>query len=169
MRSSYPSVVVPTLDAVTQPRHGIHREDTTLNDTMITFAGWVGGNVELGRTSTDTAFATLRVGSTPRRLKDGTWEDQETIWYSVKAWRALAENVAASVVRGQPVLVTGRLVAETWDKPDGTSASRHVVVATAIGHDLSRGRAVFSRPPRPDVVEQVVEQPVEEVRQEAAA
>ncbi|MBA3780940.1 MAG: single-stranded DNA-binding protein [Nocardioides sp.] len=138
-----------------------------MNDTMITFTGWVGGNVELNHTTTGTPVATLRVGSTPRRLKDGTWEDQETIWYSVKAWRTLAENVAASVRRGQPVLVTGRLVAETWDRPDGTSATRHVVVAATIGHDLSRGRADFSRPPRP--VEQPAEQPVEEVRQESAA
>ena len=126
-----------------------------MNDTMITFSGWVGGNVELARTTTGAAVATLRVGSTPRRLKDGTWEDQETIWYSVKAWRTLAENVAASVQRGQPVLVTGRLVAETWDKPDGTSATRHVVVATSIGHDLARGRAEFSRPARAEAVEEV--------------
>ncbi len=144
-----------------------------MNDTLITFAGWVGGNVELAHTTTGTPVATLRVGSTPRRLKDGAWEDQETIWYSVKAWRTLADNVAASVRRGEPVLVTGRLVAETWDRPDGTTATRHVVVATAIGHDLSRGRAVFSRAPRPQpvehTVEQAVEQPGEEVRQESAA
>lgn len=123
-----------------------------MNDTLITFSGWVGGNVELARTTTGAAYASLRVGSTPRRLKDGTWEDQETIWYSVKAWRTLAENVAASVHRGQPVLVSGRLVAETWERPDGTSATRHVVVATSIGHDLSRGCAQFTRPARPEVV-----------------
>ncbi|WP_426243830.1 single-stranded DNA-binding protein [Nocardioides sp. LHG3406-4] len=132
-----------------------------MNDTMITFSGWVGGNVELGRTATGTSFANLRVGSTPRRLKDGTWEDQETVWYSVKAWRTLAENVAASVHRGQPVLVSGRLVAETWERADGSTATRHVVLATAIGHDLSRGRAEFSRPASPENVQ--------EARPEAAA
>lgn len=119
-----------------------------MNDTLITFAGWVGGDVELTHTPGGAAVASLRVGSTPRRFRDGTWQDQETIWYSVKAWRHLAENLAASVRRGQPVLVAGRLVAETWQRPDGTTATRHVVVASSVGHDLARGRAVFSRPPK---------------------
>jgi single-strand DNA-binding protein len=137
-----------------------------MNDTLLTFSGWVGGNVELAHTASGAAVATLRVGSTPRRLKDGVWEDQETIWYSVKAWRTLAENVAASVQRGQPVLVSGRLVAETWDRLDGTSATRHVVVASSIGHDLARGRAEFSRPARPEVV---VDQAPAEAAEGAAA
>ena len=117
-----------------------------MNDTIITFAGWTGGDVELTRTPTGATVASLRVGSTPRRFRDGAWEDLETIWYSVKAWRQLADNVAASIRRGQPVLVTGRLVAETWQRPDGTTATRHVVVASSIGHDLARGRTEFSRP-----------------------
>lgn len=119
-----------------------------MNDSLITFSGWVGSQVELTHVGEDGSVpvATFRVGSTPRRRRDGKWENGETIWYAVKAWRQLATHVAASLHSGEPVLVTGRLQAETWQKEDGTTASRQVVVAQAVGHDLTRGTTVFSRP-----------------------
>lgn len=117
-----------------------------MNDDLITFSGWVGSRVELSHVGDAVPLASFRVGSTPRRLRDGRWENGETIWYAVKAWRHLAANVAASVRSGDPVLVTGRFTAETWQKEDGTSVTRHVVVAQSVGHDLSKGTSTFVRP-----------------------
>lgn len=117
-----------------------------MNDDLITFSGWVGSRVELSHVGDEVPLASFRVGSTPRRLRDGRWENGETIWYAVKAWRHLAANVAASVRSGDPVLVTGRFTAETWQKEDGTTVTRHVVVAQSVGHDLSKGTSVFTRP-----------------------
>ncbi len=116
-----------------------------MNDSLITFSGNVGGPVDLSVVRDEVPVATLRVGSTPRRLRDGRWEDGETLWYTVKAWRQLASNLAESVRTGDPILVTGRMTAESWTREDGTIATRHVVVAVSVGHDLSRGRSVFSR------------------------
>ncbi|GGD16474.1 single-stranded DNA-binding protein [Nocardioides daphniae] len=117
-----------------------------MNDDLITFSGWVGSRVELTQVRGEVPLASFRVGSTPRRLRDGRWENGETIWYAVKAWRHLAANVAASVSSGDPVLVTGRFTAETWQKEDGTTVTRHVVVAQSVGHDLSKGTSTFVRP-----------------------
>lgn len=116
-----------------------------MNDTMITFCGWVGSDVTLTQTSTGAHVATFRVGTTPRRLREGRWEDGPTAWHTVKAWRALAEHLHASVRNGDPVVVHGRMVADVWDRPDGTVSTRHVVVASAVGHDLSRGTSVFTK------------------------
>jgi single-strand DNA-binding protein len=118
-----------------------------MNDSLITFSGWVGSEVELVRVGEGEGVpvATFRVGSTPRRLREGRWENGETVWYAVKAWRSLATHVAASLHTGEPVLVTGRLVAETWQKEDGTQVTRHVVVAQGVGHDLARGTSAFTR------------------------
>lgn len=116
-----------------------------MNDSLITFSGWVGSQVDAVRVGDGVAVTTFRVGSTPRRLRNGQWENGETLWYSVKAWRGLATNVAASLRVGDPVVVTGRLVAETWTSDDGTAQSRHVVVAIAVGHDLNRGTSAFTR------------------------
>lgn len=116
-----------------------------MNDNLITFSGWVGGPVELTHVGEGVPVASLRVGSTPRRLREGRWEDGETVWYSVKAWRSLAEHLATSVKTGEPVLVSGRMTAESWTSPDGTLNTRHVVVAASVGHDLTRGTSTFVR------------------------
>ena len=44
-----------------------------------------------------------------RDRRSGQWIER-TVYLGVSAWRCLAENVATSVVRGQPVVVVGRLV-----------------------------------------------------------
>lgn len=119
-----------------------------MKDTTITVRGWVGAEVQLARTPQDTPVATFRVGSTPRRRRDGVWQDGETLWFSVRAWRELGAHVAASVSKGDPVLVSGRLVTESWRREDGTRASRQVLVADAVGHDLAHGTTRFARLPR---------------------
>lgn len=134
-----------------------------MNDTMITFSGWVGSEVTLVAPPGAAAVASFRVGSTPRRFRAGHWEDGETIWYAVKAWRTLATNVAASISTGDPVLVTGRLVADVWRKEDGTVSTRYVVVASSVGHDLSRGTSEFRRSARPEGTQTAEDTAVREV------
>lgn len=121
-----------------------------MNDTYITITGWVGSEVTVTEVGPDTSVATFRVGSTPRRFRrtDATWVDGETIWFTVKAWRALAEHAAASLVKGDPVVVHGRLEADVWVREDGTRSTRFVLVAISVGHDLARGTATFVKAPR---------------------
>lgn len=117
-----------------------------MNDNLITFTGWVGSQIEVAEVLEGVHVASFRVGSTPRRLRDGRWEDGETVWYAVKAWRRLAENVGASLRIGDPVIVSGRLEAESWTAQDGSTVTRYVVRANAVGHDLARGRSAFVKP-----------------------
>jgi hypothetical protein len=74
-----------------------------MDDTMLTFHGWVGGNVRNG-THKDVSVATIRVGVTPRIKRDAEWEAGETLWYSVTAWRTLADHVSMSVRKGDAVV-----------------------------------------------------------------
>ena len=128
-----------------------------MNDNVITFSGWVASRVELTEVRDGVCVATFRVGSTPRRFRDGQWENGETLWHSVKAWRTLAVHVAASVSSGDPVLVTGRLVAESWKKEDGSVVTRHVILAVSVGHDLTRGTTQFTKMPVVDIAAGEVE------------
>ena len=119
-----------------------------MNDTMVTFHGWVGGDVR-HRTHKDVSVATIRVGVTPRIKRDGEWEDGETLWYSVTAWRTLADHVSMSVRKGDAVIVHGRLRgAETWAPDEGTPSTTINVEAVLVGHDLTRGRSSFYRDAR---------------------
>ena len=123
-----------------------------MNDTYITLAGWVGSDVSLREVAGGQPVANFRVATTSRRFKNNQWEDGNTTWYSIRAWRRLADNVAESIKRGDPVVVHGRLEADVWTKEDGTTNTQLVITATSVGHDLSRGTAVFTKPARPEAV-----------------
>lgn len=117
-----------------------------MNDTFVTFTGWMGTDVTLREVAGGHQVASFRVGSTPRRLRDGQWVNGPTTWHQVKAWRRLALHAAESLRSGDPVVVHGRLVADTWTKEDGSTATQLVVVATSVGHDLAHGTTIFTKP-----------------------
>ncbi|HET6561763.1 MAG TPA: single-stranded DNA-binding protein [Marmoricola sp.] len=115
-----------------------------MNDTFVTFHGWAGSDVR-HRMAKDVSVATVRVGVTPRLKRDGDWYDGETTWYSVTAWRTLADHVRDSVRKGDPLIVHGRLRSETWQPPEGPATVTLHVDALLVGHDLNRGITHFIR------------------------
>ena len=100
-------------------------------------------NPELRFTPGGHAVCTFTIAVTPReRGTDGTWTDSETQYWNVTAWRSLAENVADSLVRGDPVTVTGRVTFRTWEtKPtDGSEPVKrhqHEVTADSVSVPLA--------------------------------
>lgn len=124
-----------------------------MNDTYITLTGWVGSDVSLREVAGGQPVANFRVATTSRKFRNNQWEDGATTWYSIRAWRRLADNVQGSIKRGDPVVVHGRLEADVWTKDDGTTNTQLVITATSVGHDLSRGTAVFTKPARPEAVQ----------------
>lgn len=116
-----------------------------MNDTLITFHGWVGSQVRY-RLAKGVSVASFRVAATPRIRKDGEWVDGETTWYSVTVWRTLAEHVLRSIRKGDPVIVHGRLRTETWVPENGVASTTLHVEASLVGHDLTRGMSHFYKP-----------------------
>jgi len=123
-----------------------------MSDTYVTFHGWVGNDVT-HREPHGVSVANFRVASTPRIKRKGDWMDGETTWYSVSAWRSLADNVRESVRKGDAVIVHGRLRSETWTREDGQTSTTMVVEASFVGHDMTRGTSEFTRSSRPDRAE----------------
>ena len=70
-----------------------------------------------------------------------------TQWYSVSAWRALGEHCAASLRRGDAVVVHGRLLHSTYVGKSGVEVLDLQIEAITVGHDLTRGSSTFQRPP----------------------
>ncbi|MBB2924924.1 single-stranded DNA-binding protein [Cellulomonas cellasea] len=96
---------------------------------------------------TSTPFTTFRMASTRRWFdrERGTWVDGRTEWFTVKAWRGAARNVAESLRKGDPVLVHGRLSTDEWSTADGEPRTSLVLDAIAIGPDLAFGTARYMR------------------------
>ena len=117
-----------------------------MNESMVTFQGWLGGDVRTQQAGAATV-ARFRVASTPRRLNrsTGEWHDGPTQWYSVSAWRSLGDHCAASLRRGDPVVVHGRLTQSSWVNQEGVEMTSLEVDASFVGHDLNRGTTDFSR------------------------
>ena len=117
-------------------------------DTPITIVGNVLTAPEWRRTrNTNTLVLNFKIASTSRRFdKDGgQWVDGPSLRVRVTCWRRLAENVASSVVLGDPLVVYGRLYTREWTDDDGGKHLAYEVEAAAVGHDLSRGVCNFSR------------------------
>ena len=114
-------------------------------EAHVHITGYAGTEVETRGNGTVSAF---RLASTPRvRTKSG-WTDGNTTWIEVACFRTLAQHVAQSIRKGDPVLVVGKLRTNVWEK-DGQAHERLVLEADMVGHDLNRGTSAFRRPTRP--------------------
>ncbi|MDQ0575634.1 single-stranded DNA-binding protein [Agromyces albus] len=112
----------------------------------ITVTGVVGSDPKHHVTSQGLAITSFRLASTRRYFdrSKGTWEDGETNWYTVSAFRQLAFNASTSIVRGERVVVHGRLRLRAWEtgEKSGTAVE---IEADAIGHDLTWGVSKFTK------------------------
>jgi single-strand DNA-binding protein len=113
---------------------------------MITITGNVATAPERRVLPSGVAVTRFRVASGTRRYdrEKGAWVDGPTNWYSVSAYRTLADNAEASLHKGERVVVTGRLRLRTWEN-DGRKGMEAEVDADALGHDLLFGTSAFQR------------------------
>ena len=121
-------------------------------DNQITLRGFVTAEPKFRQTAqTATPVAEVRVGSTPRRLnrETGEWQDAPTSYYTVKCWRRLAINVAASLKKGDMVLIRGRIHMNSWIDSQQHPRSVLEIEADSLGHDLAYGWSHFLRGTRP--------------------
>jgi single-strand DNA-binding protein len=120
-----------------------------MSDSMITIRGWLGADVTL-REVGEVSVASFRLACTPRKFnrRTETWSEGLTQWYTVTAWRALAQNCAASLRRGDPVVVHGRLETRTYVNGNDVEVLSFEIDAVHVGHDLSRGTSAFTRTAR---------------------
>jgi single-strand DNA-binding protein len=91
-------------------------------------------------------ITTFRLASSERKFDRARnqWIDGETNWFTVTSYRTLGINVAASINKGDRVLITGTLSVRDWDngEREGTSVE---IEATNMGHNLSWGTSTFTR------------------------
>jgi single-strand DNA-binding protein len=116
-----------------------------VNDTHVTVVGNV---VDSPRRATvgGNAVTNFRMASTARRYDTARREfvDGATLWMDVECWNALSGNVAASVSKGDPVIVQGVLTTREWESEDGPR-SKPRLKAFAVGPNLAKGRALFTK------------------------
>jgi single-strand DNA-binding protein len=117
-----------------------------VNEATLSVTGYIATQPKVGWTRDGTRTLFMRLGWTPRRMNKttGEWADQPTSFISVICYRKVAENAAACLRRGDPVVLKGNLrVREYGDENPKRTAVE--VIADSIGHDLSRGVTHFTK------------------------
>jgi single-strand DNA-binding protein len=117
-----------------------------VNGNTITLVGNVVDEVANRPTTSGLSRVSFRVASTQRR-KDrdtGQWVDGHKFFVNVTFWRDFAENVAVSLKKGDPVVVTGRIFSRQYIKDEANHIA-YEIEPESIGHDLARGTSYFKR------------------------
>jgi single-strand DNA-binding protein len=125
---------------------GLEEMDMT-NEAMVSVAGYVATDPDLVETKPGSPMLKMRLAWTPRRFdrESNGWVDQPSSFVWVKCWRKVAENAFFSLSKGDAVVVSGTLTVSEYASKDGTRRTSVEIMATSIGHDLSRGITAFRR------------------------
>ncbi|WP_187414804.1 single-stranded DNA-binding protein [Nonomuraea sp. PA05] len=120
-----------------------------MNDIYITLTGNVAAEPRQYSFDEGIKVTSLRVLTTHRYFdkRTGQWLDGEKVCFTVRCWRALGENVAASIRAGHPVVVSGKLRIREFGA-DGDRRFMPEIEASAVGHDLRWGTGAFTKPER---------------------
>ena len=118
-------------------------------DNTITVIGNITRDPELKFLNSGQASVRIGIAVNRRYQKNGDWIEQ-TSFFDVVAYAALAENVANSLTRGTRVIVTGRLDQRSWETPDGDKRSVIEINADDIAPSLRYASASVTKNPRPE-------------------
>lgn len=110
----------------------------------ITIHGNVGSQPTLMTGTNSQQWVRFGVGTNSSyRDQKGNWVNNDTTWFTCKAWGNLAVNISKSLHKGDPVVVEGRLVPTAYlrkgvDGQEGTPAVDLNLHVSHIGIDVSR-------------------------------
>ena len=129
--------------------------------TTLTVTGNLTSDPELKFIPSGKAVASFTVAASKSvKQADGSWENTDTTFWTVKAWGKTAENVAETLRKGMSVIVVGSAIQENWeDKKTGEKKSRIAITAFNVGVDLKRHSASVTQITRSDA--QFANKPIE--------
>ena len=94
--------------------------------------GNLGTDPEMRYTAGGVPVTSFRL-ATGRTYTGGDGERrEETEWFTITAWRQLAETVNQYLTKGRRVYVEGRLKSSTWQGQDGQTRFRNEIIAEKV-------------------------------------
>lgn len=117
-------------------------------DNEITIVGNLTREPELRFTTSGTATCSFGVAVNRRYMQNNEWVDAPTSFFNVTCWGQYGENVAASLGKGDRVLVKGRLEFRKYENKDGIEVTTHDLHADEVCPSLKWATATMTRTER---------------------
>ncbi|SJM66958.1 single-stranded DNA-binding protein [Gulosibacter sp. 10] len=116
-------------------------------DTIITVVGNLTADPELRYTPNGFAVANFTIASTPRQFdrQSNEWKDGESMYLRASVWREYAENVAATLTKGQRVIAQGKLKQRNYETREGEKRTAFELDIDEIGPALRYATAQVTR------------------------
>jgi single-strand DNA-binding protein len=107
------------------------------NINSVTIVGNVTRDPELRYTSSGLAVCNFSVASNRRWMNKSTndWEEKVS-FFDVTVWADHGQNVAESVLKGDRVVVTGRMEQRSWETETGDKRTKVEIVADVVAVSL---------------------------------
>ncbi len=119
------------------------------SENSVTLVGNATKDPELRYTVTGRGVSSFGLAVNRRYQVNGEWQEQVS-FFNVVCWGDLGENVAATISKGNRVIVTGRIEQRSYDDKDGNKRSVTEVVADEAGPSLRWAQAQIERISRDD-------------------
>ena len=116
-------------------------------ETYLTVVGKVVTEINQRTLSSGDKVCSFRLMANERKFnrEQQEWGDGDKLYLHVTCWRKLAENVSASLFKGDNVMVHGRLYLNEFEV-NGEPKSMMELEARAVGPNLSMCPAMLQRP-----------------------
>ncbi len=114
------------------------------SENSVTLVGNLTRDPELRYTTTGRGVASFGLAVNRRYQQNGEWQEQVS-FFNVVAWGDLGENAAASLNKGNRVMVTGRLEQRQYETREGEKRNVVEVIADELGPSLRWAQAQVER------------------------
>ena len=102
---------------------------------------------ELRYTPNGSSVANFSIAWNRRYERNGE-QVEEVSYFDVTCWGSLADNVSSSLVKGNRVMVTGRLDQRSWENQNGEKRSKIEITADDVAPSLRWASVEVHRNPR---------------------
>jgi single-strand DNA-binding protein len=111
----------------------------------VTFIGNLTDDPEVRHTANGATVVTLRIASNRRWNDRDGQQQEETTYLNVNCWRELAENVGATLKKGDRAIVIGRLRVRSYENREGQTVWTTEIEADEIAPSLRWATASVQR------------------------
>jgi single-strand DNA-binding protein len=116
-------------------------------DNTVTIVGNITRSPELRFTTGGKGIASFGIACNRRWQQNGEWQEKVS-FFNVTAWDSLGENCCASFVKGDRVIVTGRLEQREYETQQGEKRNVVEIVADEIGASVRWATVTVQRTER---------------------